>query len=289
MTIAITHPFVSAKGDGTDATLVRPSNWNATHSTSMATANLLGRLTAGVGAFEEIAITALIAAALNSASGAAFLTAIGAGGFFTGDIKARYGTGALTGYVRLNGNTIGSATSGAGERANADTQTLFQYLWDTDPNLVVGAGRGVSSIADWNANKSITLPDLRGRTIAGLDGMGFTLAGRLTSTYTTGTPDLLGSGAGAESQTLTLAQLPTGITGTVSVGAGGAAIPFVNPPLLNQIITAPGPGPNTNAPVSAQSWTSATSLTGTMTSNNTGGNPHPNVQPTLLMTWYIKL
>jgi hypothetical protein len=28
----ITHPFVSAKADGSDATLVRPSNWNADHS-----------------------------------------------------------------------------------------------------------------------------------------------------------------------------------------------------------------------------------------------------------------
>jgi len=30
--MAIKHPFVSAKADGGDATLVQPSNWNATHS-----------------------------------------------------------------------------------------------------------------------------------------------------------------------------------------------------------------------------------------------------------------
>ena len=30
--MAITHPFVSAKADGGDATLVRPSNWNADHT-----------------------------------------------------------------------------------------------------------------------------------------------------------------------------------------------------------------------------------------------------------------
>lgn len=28
----VTHPFVSAISDGADATLVRPSNWNAEHS-----------------------------------------------------------------------------------------------------------------------------------------------------------------------------------------------------------------------------------------------------------------
>ena len=30
--MAITHAFVSAKGDGADATVVRPSDWNAAHS-----------------------------------------------------------------------------------------------------------------------------------------------------------------------------------------------------------------------------------------------------------------
>ncbi len=30
--MAVTHIFVSAKSDGGDATLVRPSNWNASHT-----------------------------------------------------------------------------------------------------------------------------------------------------------------------------------------------------------------------------------------------------------------
>jgi len=34
MAITVTHPFVSAIADGTDTTVVRPSNWNATHSIS---------------------------------------------------------------------------------------------------------------------------------------------------------------------------------------------------------------------------------------------------------------
>src|SRR6516164_8583136 len=29
--LSITHSFVSAKADGTDTTVVRPSNWNAAH------------------------------------------------------------------------------------------------------------------------------------------------------------------------------------------------------------------------------------------------------------------
>jgi hypothetical protein len=34
MAVTVTHPFVSSIGDGVDTTLVRPSNWNATHSIS---------------------------------------------------------------------------------------------------------------------------------------------------------------------------------------------------------------------------------------------------------------
>src|SRR5882762_6021031 len=47
----------------------------------------------------------------------------------TGDFKSNYGTGVLSGFVRCNARTIGSATSGATERANADTQPLFVYFW----------------------------------------------------------------------------------------------------------------------------------------------------------------
>ena len=32
MAVTVTHPFVSAIADGADATVVRPSNWNATHT-----------------------------------------------------------------------------------------------------------------------------------------------------------------------------------------------------------------------------------------------------------------
>jgi hypothetical protein len=52
--ISVTHAFVSGVADGADATLVRPSNWNAALVTSMATGKLLGRTTAAAGSFEEI-------------------------------------------------------------------------------------------------------------------------------------------------------------------------------------------------------------------------------------------
>jgi hypothetical protein len=142
----------------------------------------------------------------------------------TGDIKAVYGTGVVTGFVRLNGRTIGSATSGATERANSDVQALFLYLWGADANLTVSGGRGISAAADWASNKTIALPDFRGRVPAGLDDMGNSAASRLTSTYFGSAATTLGVTGGGESQTLTLAQAPTGITatGTFSLSGSGS-------------------------------------------------------------------
>lgn len=56
MAVSLKHAFTSAKADGADTSLVRPSNWNAEHDLTMATARLLGRTTAGTGAAEEISV-----------------------------------------------------------------------------------------------------------------------------------------------------------------------------------------------------------------------------------------
>ena len=79
----------------------------------------------------------------------------------------------LAGWVRDNGRTIGSATSGATERANADCQPLFLFLWSkfADTICPVLGGRGLTAAADWAANKKITLPDKRGTIPGGLDDM----------------------------------------------------------------------------------------------------------------------
>lgn len=98
--------------------------------------------------------------------------------FQTGDDLWTEVGGVRSGWVRQNGLTIGSATSGASERANADCQNLFLYLWNKYSNSkcpVVG-GRGANAVADWGANKQITMPDKRGRGVVGADGMGNTRA-----------------------------------------------------------------------------------------------------------------
>lgn len=54
MAVEITHAFVSNKADGSDSTLVQPSNWNEAHDFTMATSRILGRKTGGAGAVEEL-------------------------------------------------------------------------------------------------------------------------------------------------------------------------------------------------------------------------------------------
>lgn len=204
----------------------------------------------------------------------------------TGDLKARYGTGNLSGFVRANGRTIGSASSGASERANADCQSLFQYLWDADANLAVSTGRGVSSNADWVANKTIALPDWRGRALAFLDDMGNSAASRLTASYFGTSAIVLGAAGGAESQTLSLAQLPTGITSAVT-GTQQFKLPAADPISMAIVLTGSG---NEYVPYwhTSQSLLNNT-ITATGTSNNTSGSAHPIASPMMLATFYLKL
>lgn len=196
--------------------------------------------------------------------------------FDTGDLKVRYGTGTLSGWVRANGRTIGSATSGATELASSTAQELFEYLWGANVNLAVSGGRGASASADWGANKNIALPDWRGRVLAGLDDMGSSAAGRLTATYFGAAATVLGAAGGSESKALVTANLPPytpagSISGTVpysvlgaSVGAGGTSI--------------------------AQQ-TSFTAITAAFTGTPQGGTSTPVavMSPAMLATIYIKL
>jgi hypothetical protein len=83
MTISLKHAFTSAIADGADASKVRASNWNAEHALTMATARVLGRLTAGGGVAEELT-AAQIAEFVRAVGFAANLTVNG-GIFFSHD------------------------------------------------------------------------------------------------------------------------------------------------------------------------------------------------------------
>jgi microcystin-dependent protein len=205
----------------------------------------------------------------------------------TGDIKSAYGTSVLSGWVRANGRTIGSATSGATERANADTQALFVYLWGTDGSLAVSGGRGASAAADWAANKTIALPDFRGRVLAGFDDMGSSAAGRLTTATMSGVG--IGAVGGAETRTLTLAQIPSHTHANTLTDPGH---------VHGEIATASPGGSFTVSAFNGNlagggfgGFNTQSAVTG-ITINNAaagGGGSHPIVQPTIFVTTYLKL
>jgi len=211
----------------------------------------------------------------------------------TGMIVPFYGTGVLAGLVRLNGRTIGSATSGASERANSDCQALFNFLWNADPNLTVSPSRGASSAADWAANKTIVSPDFRGFALRGLDDMGNVAAGRLSVAFFGATPTVLGAVGGAESTVLTAAHIPaaglsvSGNTGTDTPDHAHAGVATGQ-----NLYNSPG-----GATVVVQSLIMGTSgganarhshpFSGAVSGG--GGQGHRTIGPTRLVTLYIKL
>ena len=128
----------------------------------------------------------------------------------TGDIFFSFKNGTRTGAVRCNGRTIGNASSGATERANADCEDLFAFLWNNVANgqAAVSGGRGASAAADFAANKTITLPNGCGAGPVGYADMGNTDNGELDDApVVSGGPTTAASILGANTHTLLTAEL----------------------------------------------------------------------------------
>ncbi|WMT88282.1 hypothetical protein NO932_06635 [Pelagibacterium sp. 26DY04] len=206
----------------------------------------------------------------------------------TGDLKARYDTGAHSGWVRANGRTIGDGSSGATERANEDCEDLFLLLWAVDANLTVSGGRGASAAGDWSASKTIELPSFRNRAIFGLGDMGNTNVALIDdSLFDNGNNVTLGSYGGVDDVTLTIAQMPShDHTGTTT--SNGAHSHSVN----TSVDSGGGilyRGSNSGT-VESQSTSSAGAHSHTLNINDRGGGEaHTNMPPFGLATIYIKL
>lgn len=100
----------------------------------------------------------------------------------TGDVRTSLNQFYPYGWVPMNNGTIGNASSNATSRANVDTWPLFDLLWtqfapynSSTTNLLaqmVSSGGsnvayGASAIADFNANKALTLTQTMGKVILG--------------------------------------------------------------------------------------------------------------------------
>jgi microcystin-dependent protein len=142
---------------------------------------------------------------------------------------------------------------------------------------------------------TFNLPDKRGRVSAGGDVMGGAGANRLTNA--SGMNGIgIGSVGGGETQTLTAAQIPS----ITSANAGAIALSVttsqkvINGP--NQGSAAAGGSQVTAADAGSGGALSAVGSTGNIaigaaavTSNNTGGQAHPIVQPTIVCNYIIRI
>lgn len=138
MTVSLKHTFQSAKADGTDASLVQPSSWNAEHQLTLATNKVLGRATAGTGAAEELSI----GTALSISGGTLAVTTVPV---------ANGGTGATTAGAALT--ALGAAASGA----NTDITALDQDVTITATGTIGANTLGYRGLPQNSQTASYTL------------------------------------------------------------------------------------------------------------------------------------
>lgn len=184
MAISLKHNFTSSKPDGTDGTMVQPSNWNAEHTLTQATNKILGRTTASTGATEEISVgsnlslasltldlaSTVSVTALTSAS----LTVSGAAAFNTTDsLKVPAGTTAQrvstsTGAFRFNtsfskfegyNGTLWGSVGGGATGGGADAVFMENDVAVTT-NYTITAGKNALTAGPItiNAGISVTIP-----------------------------------------------------------------------------------------------------------------------------------
>jgi microcystin-dependent protein len=142
-----------------------------------------------------------------------------------------------------------------------------------------------------DGSTTFTLPDFRGRSIAGKDDMGGSAASRLTATYFGTSAATLGAVGGLESQTLSLAQLPTGITAANASQAISVSTTITTVMYGANIQSNVGTGGSRTVGYEpfAASLTSTGSNSISVTSNNTSGSAHNNVQPTIICNYILRI
>jgi microcystin-dependent protein len=208
-------------------------------------------------------------------------------------------------------NPVGMISPYAGSTAPTDWQLCYgQAISRTTYSSLFAIISTTYGVGD--GSTTFNVPDLRGRTIAGIDNMGGTDAGRLSTANT------LGTSTGVETVTLTSAQSgvpPHGHANTATFSgsfSGTAGTTGNDSPDHTHNTTWDGAGVgaggisiwglqgNTNGKASsgasarhAHSFTPAGSISGSVTMNNVNNavanaaSAHTNMQPTMVLNYII--
>jgi microcystin-dependent protein len=161
------------------------------------------------------------------------------------------------------------------------SRTAYPALW-TFAQAEITAGNTLYNNGD--GSTTFGIPDMRGRVPAGADAMGGTAASRLT-TASGMSGSVLGSTGGAQTVTLTAAQIPSlsvsvGVSGSISGSAATNALSFT--PSGSAAVALSPSGPAQPTAVSG-----SFSGSGSGSTTNTGGAAHSNVQPTLVCNYIL--
>lgn len=210
----------------------------------------------------------------------------------TGDFLWQPRSGARSGFVRANGRTIGPATSGASERANADCEALYLYLHQNYSNTFcpVTGGRGASAAADWGDGKPLGMPNARNKGAFGLPDMGNSDSGEFDSlVFGAGDKTTPLSFGGDANLTILTANLPP----YTPSGSVSTSVVTANPSASGSVLWFSGAGvlgapagstisvANLN-PLSATSAFTGAAQGGSSTAMD-------KMPPFMLGTWYVKL
>lgn len=281
MSVAITHGFVSAKGDDADPTLIQPSAWNAGHVIEVDGNSVIGNSTGSTGPATPISAGAAGLSVLAASSSSDLVAALAALGFSlptTGDLKPTMKFTADTGWLMIDNTTIGNTASGA-TYANTAAQALYTFLWNnysqptSNAEFAVSGGLGVNATADWTAQKPMQLgASFLGRAMGVGSPSGVAGAGLTARTS--------GQTVGEENHLLTIPEIPShahtdlghthpqeGDTSLFRSG-GSANLPTTNP-------------------IGAEGGTTGQGFANIQPTG--GGGSHNNMQPTYFTNWMIKL
>jgi len=147
VTLSLKHLFQSEKSDGSDATKVQPSNWNAEHILECATDKLLGRVSSGTGPVEEIAISDFIQSILDDADASALMTTLGISTFVKtimndADAAAVLTTLGLSAFVQTLMNDADAATFLTTLGVSAFAQTILDDADAATMRVTLGITEG---------------------------------------------------------------------------------------------------------------------------------------------------